>query len=97
MGSFVGAEKLNTEKFSESWEKIDSLLQYVPKDRPGLTFCTGGIRCVKVNSYLIQKLGFSNVGRLQDGIIGYERWLKNTTEESLFQGKNFLFDRRRLS
>ena len=34
---------------------------------------TGGIRCVKINAYLEQKLGFGNVSRLQGGIISYAR------------------------
>ena len=33
----------------------------------------GGIRCVKINAYLEQKLGFGNVSRLQGGIISYAR------------------------
>lgn len=84
-----------------------------------LTFCTGGIRCVKVNAYLKQKMGFQNIGRLKHGIIAYERWLTEFSQphpddleepdqkeekprsyshgkKNLFEGKNFLFDRRRL-
>jgi len=47
----------------------------VPKDKRILTFCTGGIRCVKVNAYLKQRLGFDNIGRLKKGIIAYEKWV----------------------
>lgn len=76
MGSFEGSIPLNTDKFSESWEKLDELLVDIPKDQRVLTFCTGGIRCVKVNAYLKQKLGLHNIGRLKKGIIGYEQWLE---------------------
>lgn len=66
-----------------------------------------GIRCVKVNAYLKQNLGFTNIGRLQNGVIAYEKWLKEKTDleadddegnvkNSLFEGENFLFDGRRL-
>ncbi len=48
-------------------------------------------------------MGFQNIGRLKHGIIAYEKWLqsqakeeKNTEEDDLFEGQNFLFDRRRL-
>lgn len=112
MGTFEGSIPLNTDKFSQSWEKLDELLEDVPKDQRVLTFCTGGIRCVKVNAYLKQKLGLQNIGRLKKGIIGYEQWLEEASEENeesfevvspskpaknLFTGTNFLFDRRRLS
>ncbi len=109
VGTFQGAVPLNTNIFSESWEKLDQLLEDVPKNTPIMTFCTGGIRCIKTNAYLKQKLGMTNIGRLKKGIIGYEQWVKDSeggedAEEaeivrptkSLFVGENFLFDRRRL-
>jgi predicted sulfurtransferase len=120
MGTFKNAKPLGTSIFSESWTALDDILADVPRDTRILTFCTGGVRCVKTNAYLKQKLGFHNIGRLKDGIIGYERWrseskrntpkqheeLKNTDknedidsstdEGTVFTGKNFLFDRRRL-
>mmetsp|Transcript_10518 Transcript_10518/g.17149 ORF Transcript_10518/g.17149 Transcript_10518/m.17149 type:complete len:179 (+) Transcript_10518:750-1286(+) len=155
MGLFKGAIPLNTDIFSETWEALDRVLEDAPPNQRVLTYCTGGIRCVKVNAYLKQKLGFHNVGRLEKGIIAYEKWvdgvagveeasegraaaghtvnkirfgkeveveedeevsvelldsaLPSKTEQehqkkerrtsagsSLFEGKNFLFDRRRL-
>ena len=66
---------------------------------------------MKVNAYLKQRLGFNNIGRLQDGIISYESFIEKaqhgelkgsnvdvppTDIVSTFVGKNFLFDRRRL-
>lgn len=81
MGSFKNAIPLNSSKFSDSWSILESILEDVPKSTRILTFCTGGIRCVKVNAYLRQKLNFDNTARLKEGIIGYERWLqtKNNT------------------
>jgi predicted sulfurtransferase len=49
-----------------------------PKDVPIMTYCTGGIRCVKINAYLEQQLGFKNVGRLQGGVISYTKELEST-------------------
>ena len=108
MGTFLGAIPLNTTKFSETWDAVDSQLAGISKDTRILTYCTGGIRCVKVNAYLKQRLGFNNIGRLQNGIISYESYIEKAQHSevgrsevatdivSTFVGKNFLFDRRRL-
>jgi hypothetical protein len=47
-----------------------------------MTYCTGGIRCVKINAYLEQRLGFRNVHRLQGGIIAYARELESQSKPS---------------
>jgi predicted sulfurtransferase len=106
MGTFTSAVPLNTRTFAESWRVLDTLLAHVDKDQRVLTFCTGGIRCIKVNAYLKQRLGMTNIARLQKGIIHYESWLEEEAEaegpggrqsrSSLFKGKNFVFDRRRM-
>ena len=76
-------------------EQLRSRLRDVPADTPIMTFCTGGIRCVKVNAFLQQELGFTNTMRLHDGINGYLRFLrKEPAERSVFSGKNFVFDKR---
>ena len=41
-----------------------------------LSVIEGGIRCVKINAYLEQVLGFTNVSRLAGGIISYTRELE---------------------
>lgn len=74
-GTFAGAVPLQTGKFSETWDALNNILKDVEPDRRILTFCTGGIRCVKVNAYLKQQMGFNNVGRLEKGIIAYEKWV----------------------
>ena len=91
----------------------------VPPDTKLLTFCTGGIRCYKVNAYLKQKKGYKNIVKLKKGsmlnhslttsltylltyssnylgIVAYQRWVDSNGEASLFNGNNFVFDRRRL-
>jgi predicted sulfurtransferase len=73
---------LNTKRFSETWPVLEQLLGDKPKDTPVLTYCTGGIRCVKVNAYLQQKMGFTNTHRLAGGIVAYERWLRESGEHS---------------
>ena len=61
-----------------------------------MTFCTGGIRCVKTNAFLEQELGFTNTYRLRDGIHGYLRHVRTLAEtgapvESKWRGRNFVF------
>jgi len=106
VGRFEGAKPLNTNKFHESWPKLEEELEGIDPNQRVLTYCTGGIRCVKVNAWLTQKLGLRNVASLKDGIVGYKRWLDEEAEsaeesakegaapESLFKGTNFVFDQR---
>jgi predicted sulfurtransferase/predicted O-methyltransferase YrrM len=96
VGRFVGAEPLETETFRDSWGALKKRLADTPKDAPIMTYCTGGIRCVKVGAYLTQELGFTNVSRLAGGIIAYDRTLneKAPEEEPMFKGTNFVFDGR---
>lgn len=103
LGTFMNATPLNTEVFSQTFEKLEHLLEDKPKNARILTFCTGGIRCVKVNAYLSQHLGFKNVASLKHGIVGYKRWLdecknkpSNDVVKSIFKGNNYVFDRRRV-
>lgn len=97
-GSFQGSTPLKTQTFQESWAQLEEETKTLDRVHPIHIFCTGGIRCVKVGSYLKQKLGFSDVRRLQHGIIGYHRWeAENNVDrsESIWKGENFLFDKRR--
>jgi len=87
---------LETKSFRDSWDVLKEKLRETPKDAPIMTYCTGGIRCVKVGAYLTQEMGFTNVSRLAGGIIAYDRTLneKEEREESMFKGTNFVFDGR---
>ena len=44
-------------------------------------------------------MGFRNVGRLKNGIVAYQKWMRQIEETtpSCFEGENFVFDRRRLA
>ena len=59
-------------------------------------------RCVKINAFLKQHMGFEDVNSLKKGIINYENWIigsdyGGSNTSSLFRGKNFIFDRRRIN
>ncbi len=96
VGNFLLAEPLNTTNFRESWDVLKERLKDVPKDAPIMTYCTGGIRCVKVNAYLTQELEFTNVSRLAGGVVAYDRTLREHApmEEPMFKGVNYVFDGR---
>ncbi len=76
VGTFEHAKPLATTFFRESWPALEEVLQHHPKDKPIYTFCTGGIRCVKINAYLEQQMGFNNTFRLKGGIIASQRELE---------------------
>jgi len=98
VGLFEGAVALNTDTFRDTWSWLEDELKDTDKDAPIMTYCTGGIRCVKVGAYLEQKMGFRNVHRLAGGIVSYSRMLRESNadgeNESLFKGVNFVFDLR---
>ena len=97
IGTFQNAIPLNTTFFRESWDALEEILHDKPKDAPIMTYCTGGIRCVKINAFLEQKMGFTNVGRLEGGIISYTKELEgekvNRAVESTNNSKPFHLSR----
>ena len=88
MGTFDQAEHLNLRRFRKLQTKEKEISQ-LPKDKPIVTFCTGGIRCEKAGPYL-EKFGFNQIYQLQGGIIEY---LKQTRGEH-WHGNCFVFDDR---
>lgn len=44
---------MNTTYFSETWDKLHTILDGLDKNTPLLTYCTGGIRCVKVTTHFL--------------------------------------------
>ncbi|CEM30980.1 unnamed protein product [Vitrella brassicaformis CCMP3155] len=94
VGRFDTAVPLNTTYFRESWDALNETLKDVDKEAPIMMYCTGGIRCVKTGAYLVQELGFRNVGRLEGGIINYAKYVKGKGQPSLFKGRNYVFDNR---
>ncbi|TVY54897.1 Thiosulfate sulfurtransferase/rhodanese-like domain-containing protein 2 [Lachnellula cervina] len=69
-------------------------------ERQILTFCTGGIRCEKGARFLQERTG-ERVATLKGGVAAYLMWMdkeieqgRKRPEESLFKGRNFVFDAR---
>ena len=90
LGTFRGAVDPRTKSFREFPEFAARELED-KKDRPIAMFCTGGIRCEKSTSYLVQQ-GFRKVYHLQGGILKYLETVP--PERSMWEGDCFVFDRR---
>lgn len=59
------------------------------KDKPVVTYCTGGVRCEKASAYLREQ-GFTDVRQLHGGIHTYAE----KTGGKHFEGELFVFDKR---
>ncbi|MBE0626284.1 MAG: sulfurtransferase [Burkholderiales bacterium] len=88
LGSFEHALTLGLKSFSEFPRATPALAQEL-KDRPVVTFCTGGIRCEKAAPWLI-KQGFREVYQLDGGILNYFEQCGGAH----FRGECFVFDER---
>ena len=76
-----------TRDFSEELKdpKYDSI-----KDKPVVTYCTGGIRC-EVLSSLMKKRGFTEVYQMDGGIVKYG---EKYGDQGLWEGSLYVFDGR---
>jgi UPF0176 protein len=88
LGKFKNAVHLPVQHFRHFEDAIAQLPNEY-KNRPIVTYCTGGIRCEKAAPLLIEK-GFHEVYQLEGGILQY-------LEEcggSHYEGECFVFDKR---
>jgi UPF0176 protein len=60
------------------------------KDKPVVTYCTGGIRC-EVLSMLMKKKGFQDVYQIDGGIVKYG---EEYGDDGLWEGSLYVFDDR---
>lgn len=87
-GTFQHAIHLDIQQFSDFPAAVARLPDDM-KNRPMVTFCTGGIRCEKAAAYLMQQ-GFNQVWQLHGGILHYFE----QCGDAYFQGNCFVFDER---
>lgn len=90
IGTFKGAVDPHTTTFREFPEYVKSHLD-PSKHKKIAMFCTGGIRCEKASSFMIEQ-GFEEVYHLQGGILKYLEEVP--AEQSTWQGECFVFDQR---
>lgn len=87
LGTFRGALTPEIARFEEFPEAVRRA--NLPKDRPILIFCTGGIRCEKA-ILALEEQGYGDVAQLEGGILKY---LEETGGGS-WDGECFVFDDR---
>ncbi len=90
IGTFKGAIDPHTTTFREFPEYVITHLD-PKKNKKVAMFCTGGIRCEKASSYMMEQ-GFEEVYHLQGGILKYLEEIPQ--EESMWEGECFVFDNR---
>jgi len=90
IGTFKNAINPNTKTFREFPEYVDKNLDPA-KHKKIAMFCTGGIRCEKATSLMLEK-GFNEVYHLQGGVLKYLE--KVPEKDSLWDGECFVFDQR---
>ena len=90
IGTFKGAIDPKTTTFREFPAYIAEHFDKT-KHKKVAMFCTGGIRCEKASSYMMDQ-GFEEVFHLQGGILKY---LETVPEaQSMWEGECFVFDQR---
>lgn len=89
IGHFKNALIPEMVNFREWPNIVKQLEEY--KDKPIVTYCTGGIRCEKATAYMVDH-GFKNVYQLDGGILNYIQQYPDT----YWQGGMFVFDERKV-
>ena len=90
VGSFDGADDPDTRSFREFPDYIKARFGE-RRDQPIAMFCTGGIRCEKASSWLLEQ-GFEQVYQLDGGILRYLETVPDGA--SRWHGECFVFDQR---
>lgn len=88
IGRFKNSLNPNITKFRDFKNSLGKFKDL--KEKPIVTFCTGGIRCEKASA-LMKKKGFNNVYKLEGGIIEF---MKVDTQKKYWEGELFVFDKR---
>ena len=90
IGSFEGAINPETTSFTEFVDYVRENLDPA-RDKKVAMFCTGGIRCEKATSYMLEQ-GFEGVYHLEGGILKYLEEVPQA--QSMWEGECFVFDNR---
>ncbi len=94
IGTFKGAVDPDIQSFSQLTQWVKDAKELAEKEgkKPRVAmFCTGGIRCEKSTSLMLEH-GFEDVYHLQGGILKYLEVVP--PEKSLWEGECFVFDER---
>jgi UPF0176 protein len=90
IGKFKNAVVPDVQTTHDFIEELESGKYDHLKDKPIVTYCTGGIRCEILSAVMINR-GFKEVYQMQGGIVRYgERY----RDKGLWQGSLYVFDNR---
>ena len=87
MGTFEGAVDFDIRTFRAFPQAVAE--SNIPKDKPVVMFCTGGIRCEKASVVMMNE-GYQEVYQIHGGILNYFE----ETGGAHWNGECFVFDRR---
>ncbi len=90
VGRFRGAVVPNTAATRDFVVELESGKYDAIKDKPVVTYCTGGIRC-EVLSVLMKNRGFKEVYQIDGGIVKYG---EKYGDDGLWEGSLYIFDDR---
>jgi UPF0176 protein len=90
IGRFKDAVVPDTTTTHDFLDELDSGKYDHLKDRPVITYCTGGVRCEVLSAHMRTR-GFQEVYQLDGGIVRYGERFKDA---GLWEGSLYVFDRR---
>lgn len=90
VGKFKNAVVPDVQTSQDFVKELESDKYNDIKDKPVVTYCTGGIRC-EILSALMKKRGFKEVYQIDGGIVKYGESYK---DEGLWEGSLYVFDGR---
>jgi len=90
VGKFKNAVVPDTRTSKDFVRELESGKYDDIKDKPVVTYCTGGVRC-EILSSLMKNRGFKDVYQMDGGIVKYGEKYK---DEGLWEGSLYIFDDR---
>ena len=90
IGKFKNAIVPDVDTTHDFIKELDSGKYDDLKDKPVVTYCTGGIRCEVLSSLMLNR-GFKEVYQMDGGIVRYGETFK---DKGLWEGSLYVFDKR---
>ncbi|MBB2994226.1 rhodanese-related sulfurtransferase [Paeniglutamicibacter cryotolerans] len=90
IGKFKNAVVPDVATTHDFIKELDSGKYDELKDKPVVTYCTGGIRCEVLSALMVER-GFNEVYQMQGGIVRYG---ETYGDKGLWEGSLYVFDKR---